>query len=172
MDRHLPRLLGRDTRASARVACDRFLPEADHAQVLHEFLADATLQPGWGTPDPSPEKLRRWAYREDAGEPVVDFDLRVAKRSNAALMLELSNDDACPQRAFFLGCLYLLVGDAVRTQFRAHPRAFIDDLLAQASRLEPRCYAVAVWCERSEALLAAPESFDYELWCDGGHAQG
>lgn len=69
--------------------------------------------------NPAPEELRAWSYATAEPEwPVEDWDLMVTTRVNAPMILMLASDDANPQQRFFLSCLYLLVGDMVRTYVR------------------------------------------------------
>ncbi len=69
--------------------------------------------------DPTPEDLRLWAYTRDAEYPdemSQDWDLCVISFERAPLILEFASDENCPNRRFFLGCLYTMAGDCVRTE--------------------------------------------------------
>jgi len=117
------------------------------------------------------EDLRAWAYSPGALYPIEDWDLAVTADSNAELLLEFASDPACPSREFFLRCLYLLVGDAVRSRFIAHARGAVENLLAQVG--EKSLPTVIQWAVRSRSLLDAPPSaVDYATWCDGGLVRG
>jgi len=116
------------------------------------------------------EELRAWAYEPGAMWPTEDWDLAVTRDDRSTLILQFATDAACPSRNFFLGCLYLLVGDAVRSNFVAHQREVVRDLLA---RVPADCPAdVALWAERANVLVSGPaDAVDYDLWCDGGYAR-
>jgi hypothetical protein len=76
----------------------------------------------------------------------------------------LAADGQCPHRQFFLGCLYLLAGDAVRTRFRTMPEASLRALTDEATSTGEAW--LSTWATRTRALVRTPESFDYEDWCD------
>ena len=122
--------------------------------------------------DPTPADLRLWAYTPDACYPdemSQDWDLCVTSFKNAGSILQFASDVACPNRDFFLRCLYLLAGDCVRTEGGREDipklRAFLLRVPLDADRL------VRLWVDRTQHLLAHPESFDYELWCCGDFAR-
>jgi hypothetical protein len=69
-----------------------------------------------------------------------------------------------------LNVLYILTGDAVRTGYGVYPRERLARLLVRAE--ETGDGVVQRWVERSRALMAAPDTFDYDLWCGGGYAYG
>lgn len=130
--------------------------------------------------NPTADDLRSWAYDADA-EQVQDFELFVTDISMADIILELAADPACPNRRFFLSCLYLLVGN----NFRAGPdgapsrdfthrswrkavapiREFVERSQEQADPVIRR------WAERSLELFARPRTIVYDEWCDGGIAR-
>ena len=113
--------------------------------------------------DPQLGELLEWAFDESAGEPVQDWDLLVAASPFTETCIQLAADPECPKSGFFLGILYLIVGDAVRTAYSAHSRQHVESLL----RLAGRYPVLRVWVERSRTLMERPESFDYEAWCAG-----
>ena len=78
--------------------------------------------------DPTDDELRQWA-RSDGPWPVQDFDLIVAEAERLSLLLELASS---PQREFFLRCLYLVVGDAVRSNFNTTTRSDLEAALDRA----------------------------------------
>jgi hypothetical protein len=120
--------------------------------------------------NPTPEELCAWAYQADAMWPTEDWDLAVADDDRSTLVLRLATDVACPSRNFFLRCLYLLVGDAVRSGFVAHRRESVLGLLAQVPADCPP--DVTRWANRSRELMAGPSSrVDYVLWCEGGYSR-
>jgi hypothetical protein len=122
------------------------------------------LEDGWNI---TQADLRAWAYRPDAMCPIEDWDLAVTTDANSELLLEFAADSACPSRNFFLRCLYLLVGDAVRSAFRAHRRDVVERLISQVGDQSP---SIIQWAERARTLLdAPPTAVDYALWCEGGY---
>lgn len=119
--------------------------------------------------DPTDEEIREWAYGSPPTmEPVQDFDLMVATSERLPLLLELAADSACPSHDWFLHCLYLVVGDAVRTNFRTCLRSQVEAYVALGGLSSAP--TVQRWAERTDALLASPESFSYDAWCAGGLA--
>jgi len=69
---------------------------------------------------------------------------------------------------FFLRCLYLVSGDAVRSTFNTTDRRRLEQLVSQA--LGSSDPWVVTWARRTQTLVADPETFDYTAWCDGGLA--
>jgi hypothetical protein len=116
--------------------------------------------------DPSDDELRQWA-QSGLDEPVEDFDLMVADPHRAPVLVELATS---PARVFALRCLYLIVGDAVRSNFNASSRAPIESMLSDAAGAAAADRGVGRWIAESRRLLEHPEQFDYVLWCDGALA--
>jgi hypothetical protein len=117
--------------------------------------------------DPSDDELRHWALSGHLA-PIQDFDLMVATCDRAPLLLEPAATHVA--REFALRCLYLIVGDAVRSNFGTTSRAEIETMLASATGAAVTDRGVSRWIVESRTLLEHPELFDYELWCDGGLA--
>lgn len=111
--------------------------------------------------NPTAEEIREWAW-SGAPEPVEDWDLIVAYQPNEPMYLELAADDGCPARGFFLRLLYLLVRDAVRTDFRSRSRAEILDLLEHSRPFEHP--DLDYWRERTRELLRKPDTFAHRVW--------
>jgi hypothetical protein len=118
--------------------------------------------------NPTEAEVRAWAYQPHA---MCEEDWHLALPGNGydELYLDLVADHACPNRGFFLEVLYLLVGDAVRTGYRREGREHVEELLERA--LATGHPDLALWAERSRALMARPEMFDYDPWCGGGLAR-
>jgi hypothetical protein len=116
--------------------------------------------------DPSDDDLREWA-RSGFPWPVEDFDLMVASDHRASLLVELASS---PARDFALRCLYLIVGDAVRSDYNTSSRARIEAVLADVEGAASTDPGIGRWIEDSRGLLEHPERFDHALWCDGGLA--
>ena len=120
--------------------------------------------------NPTPAEVRAWAYEPFALSPTEDWHIAVTTDERSGLILRLACDLSCPSRNFFLGCLYLFVGDAVRSGFLVRRREAVVDLLAQVPSDSPP--DVKRWVGRATALLAGPsDAVDYELWCAGGYAR-
>jgi hypothetical protein len=115
------------------------------------------------------EELRIWAADAGAPWPDQDWNLAVARGNLASEVLRLATDLACPNRSFFLGVLYLFVGDAVRTTWRAFDQKMIAALLDEGSRAADA--SIRRWVTRSRDLVQHPDRFDYADWCDGGLAR-
>ena len=70
----------------------------------------------------------------------------------------------CLKRSFFLQVIYLMVGDAIRCEFRHVARPLVEALIELGDDVNhPR-----FWQERSRRLLDHPREFAYEQWCAGG----
>lgn len=112
------------------------------------------------------EEIVQWAYTPDA-QWEEDSDIVLASLGKNVLILKLASDPKCPNRDFFLSCLYILVGDAARTKFRPEDLKPIDELLKKAEKVDDEL--IARWVKRSRELIASnPPYIDYEKWCDGG----
>jgi hypothetical protein len=119
--------------------------------------------------NPTESELVDWAYDPEAVVPCQDWEVMVTDLDRGELFLRLCADPECPNRIFFLRCLYLLVGDAVR--FCADPRELepLRRLFERAAQLEePR---LKRWVDRSLDLIAHPDTFDYPRWCEGRWAE-
>ncbi len=118
--------------------------------------------------NPTADELVEWAYDPDAVEPVQEWAVTITDLDRADLFLRLAADPACPNRIFFLKCLYLLTGDAVRFEGGEAARRILSPHLERARQLEdPR---LARWAQRSLELIADPRRFDWTAWCEGGLA--
>ncbi|MGY0230447.1 hypothetical protein PT931_01530 [Longispora urticae] len=125
---------------------------------------------GFANPvDPTGAEMREWAYHPDsvslAGLP-PDWDLLVAQDSLIPTLYELAADAQCPARRFALHCLYIYTADAVRTDFRAHPKRRLKKMIDRAGG-EPD-EQLRMWAANAQALISHPELFDYAEWCQGG----
>jgi hypothetical protein len=125
---------------------------------------------GFANPvDPTPAELRSWAYQPDSvtlQSMPLDWDLLVAGDQLIGTLADLALDPGCPARRFALHCLYIYAADAIRTNFRAHPKRRLRKLVEQA---ESRGDDVnRQWAYNTRMLIARPELFDYHDWCEGG----
>jgi len=125
---------------------------------------------GFANPvDPTPAELRAWAYQPDSvtlESMPLDWDLLVAGDHLIGTLAELALDPRCPARRFTLHCLYIYAADAIRTNFRAHPKRRLRKLVEQAEREGDELNRQ--WAYNSRMLIARPELFDYHDWCEGG----
>ncbi|CAK7286820.1 hypothetical protein [Streptomyces misionensis] len=109
--------------------------------------------------------MTAWAYAHEAQPPVPqDWDIIATRPAFGSLFVALAADRKCPHRGFFLGCLYLLAGDAVRTRFQTMPKVGLSALADEATSTGE--VWVSTWAVRTRALVRSPESFEYEVWCD------
>jgi hypothetical protein len=125
---------------------------------------------GFANPvDPTPGELREWAYQPDSVPLQTmppDWDLLVSGDPLIGTIFDLVLDRTCPARRFALHCLYIYAADAIRTNFRAHPKRKLRKLVEQAE--EEGDELLETWAHNTRVLLARPETFDYHDWCEGG----
>ena len=119
--------------------------------------------------DPSPDEIRAWAYTANAGEPCEDWPLALIWSGHEKALLDCASDDACPNRVFMLGVLYLAVGDAVRSNFGSRPKPVIEGFVDRGDAYPHP--DIKLWQSRSRALLRDPSGFDCDAWCAGGLAR-
>jgi hypothetical protein len=127
------------------------------------FFADAV--------NPTDDEIVRWAFIENAHYPPEmsqDWDLCVAEPQRRELLVRLASDTACPNRKFFLSCLYLMIGDSVRSSGRTWSREEAMAWLGADQSHPP--VDVKLFFQRARDLVAGRTSLDYEKWCDGGYA--
>jgi hypothetical protein len=118
--------------------------------------------------DATEDDIRNWA-RDPDGLCEQDWDIAFTGIGHEPLFIELAADESCPKRGFFLGCLYLLVGDAVRSQGHTTPYSHLEEMFARAeATAKPWLLG---WVKQSRDLMANPQRFNYDLWCGGGLAR-
>ena len=118
--------------------------------------------------NPINEELREWAFDADALWPTQDFDLSVADLYLSEIILELASDNKCPKQRFFLKCAYIIVGDAVRTDYHTESKKDVMSFLDRAEKTG-NSYLLK-FIEHSKDLMQNPSKFNYDQWCDGGLA--
>ena len=125
---------------------------------------------GFANPvDPTPAELRAWAYQPDSVSLTAmppDWDLLVSGDVLIGTLFELAMDRACPARRFALHCLYIYAADAIRTNFKAHPKRRLRKMVEQAEAQGDEL--MLTWAINAKVLILRPESFDYHEWCEGG----
>lgn len=121
---------------------------------------------------PTADELRKWAADPNADYPddmSQDFDLMVADWGRIDVIVELASDPACPNRKFFIGVLYLMAGDCVRTSQGAQDIPHLRNLLERLSTSSAP--ELLLFRTRALALLKDPSTFEYNLWCNAGYLQ-
>lgn len=112
--------------------------------------------------NPSSEEIRSWAY-SDALIPDQDWELAVIDTlKKQRLCLALAADPDCPNKQFFLGCLYVFTGDTISDTV-PHPIEELKDLLERAASYTNN-EEIRLWWERSMALIQHPGNYTYEYW--------
>ncbi len=113
--------------------------------------------------NPTREEVVRWAFTPNVYAPDQDFELAVVHAPELHnLILQCATDEACPQRFFFLSCLYVLVGDAVRSKWKMFPRATITNLIKKGQQAQAT--DVKKWAERAKQLIVEPTTYNYDQW--------
>jgi len=112
--------------------------------------------------NPTIAELRLWAASALL-QPMQDWDLIVSLHEPSDELLDLVEGSESGAD-FFLSCLYIKAGDAVRA---GHPER-LERVLDSAKNREHRW--LQTWVRRTQALVSSPDSFDYGAWCDGGLA--
>ncbi|HEX5595517.1 MAG TPA: hypothetical protein VFX61_05760 [Micromonosporaceae bacterium] len=125
---------------------------------------------GFANPvDPSDAELRAWAYQPDS-VPLqslpANWDLLVAGDQLITTLFELAMDPSCPARRFALHCLYIYAADAIRSNFRSHPRRRLRKLVKRAAAEGDEL--MLTWVHNCQVLLTRPELFNYHDWFEGG----
>ncbi|GED34457.1 hypothetical protein BCE02nite_55980 [Brevibacillus centrosporus] len=71
-------------------------------------------------------------------------------------------DEKCKHTRFFLGCLYVFVGDIIRSQIERdiHQLAVLLKEIAKSARNEN----LDAWVQRSLQLIQNPQLYDYDYW--------
>jgi hypothetical protein len=93
----------------------------------------------------------------------------VADWGRIDVIVELASDRSCPSRAFFVGVLYLMAGDCVRTAGGARDIPKLEELLQRLAQSES--HELRLFRSRAVELLKDPSTFDYNLWCNAGYLQ-
>jgi hypothetical protein len=115
--------------------------------------------------NPTADEIRVWAFDPEASHE-QDWELILTDGEFDELLVDLAADLQCPKCGFFLGCLYLLVGDAVRSHGRSHTPEQLAALFSRAERTGDA--ELRLWAARSRDLLSHREKLDYAKWCQGG----
>lgn len=112
--------------------------------------------------NPTREEVLRWAYTPNVYAPDQDFELAVYDAEFHDLILQCADDQACPQQYFFLSCLYVLVGDAVRTNWKVFSQVTITNFIEKGQQAHDS--DVQNWAERAKKLIVEPALYNYDQW--------
>ena len=118
--------------------------------------------------NPSPSSIKKWAYQKSKQVPLPHWDEIITSIENGDILLTLASDKLCPQRAYVLHCLYLLVGNSASKHVETEIRQ-INLLLAKASPSDDP--VIFNWAARSRVILSDLRKYDYVEWCKGGFVQ-
>jgi hypothetical protein len=118
--------------------------------------------------NPTEKEIIRWAYGSFYA-PMEDWDLIISDVIYAPLLIRLISDPACLSRSYLIRALYVLTGDAVRSNFQRGPLDVLREAIGLARN--STCDGLLAWAVRSERLIRHPAEFDYDQWCDGGLAR-
>jgi hypothetical protein len=113
--------------------------------------------------NPTPEELAAWAYTKRAFAPEQDFELALIHTTAFYdMLLAYAADVACPKQRFFLGCLYVLVGDGVRSSWDTFSRLAIERLIQVGIQSDHP--DVQLWATRAQDLINNPSHYTYADW--------
>ena len=112
--------------------------------------------------NPTREEVVRWAYAPNVYTPTQDFELAVCTPELHDLILQCASDQACPHQDFFLSCLYVLIGDALRSKWKVFPEMLIKNLIKKGKQSTTQ--EVQMWAKRAEELIANPTLYNYDQW--------
>jgi hypothetical protein len=118
--------------------------------------------------NPTQDDLRIWAYTPNAMYPdemSQDWEFCITNFENASLLLQFASDPACPNRKFFVRCLYILSGECIRTPGGCAGIPHLQEFLRSVTSNAPP--DILLWVQRTEHLLAHPETYDYDCWGSG-----
>ncbi len=115
--------------------------------------------------NPSVSEIEKWAFDPQSFEPVQDWDLALCWKREEKLYLDFAANERCPKRKYFLHILYLIVGDAVRGNFRNVPKPVIQGFIERGKGYPHP--DIQAWMYRSTDLLKNPSLFNYDDWCAG-----
>jgi hypothetical protein len=109
--------------------------------------------------NPTKEEINTWAYEVDSFAPEQDFNLICAEDEYIDLVLELAADKSCPKNIFFLQCLYIYVGDKVKSGLTVK-----NELLEKAKKIDNEL--IQKWLIRAAELINNPTLYNYTDWGD------
>ena len=115
--------------------------------------------------NPSATEIEEWAFNKKVPEPVQDWQLALSWKMEEELYLDLASNPKCPKRQYFLSVLYLIVGDAVRTDYRNLEKPIVEGFVNRGEKYEHP--DIQLWVERSRKLIKNPSLFHHGKWCGG-----
>lgn len=112
--------------------------------------------------------IRDWAFNDNEYVDEQDWDMVITNAVTMPLMLGIVEEGKSKKWKWFLGCLYLFVGDFVRSKDFRGESIELEKFLRIGESSSVEC--LQRWARRSRELLATPELFNHELWCAHGYA--
>ncbi|CAH1214731.1 hypothetical protein PAECIP111893_03840 [Paenibacillus plantiphilus] len=111
--------------------------------------------------NPTQEEIKAWAY---SGEkiPEQDWELAVNSLENIPMICSLIDDEKCNRTLFFLGSLYVFIGDIVRSG-EAEEIGRLSELL-NTMKMKAKSERLIDWIKRSKYLIQHPNTYDYDYW--------
>ncbi|WP_166415702.1 hypothetical protein [Cochlodiniinecator piscidefendens] len=102
--------------------------------------------------------------RTDNPLPDQDWDLALINTLSIDEFDQMIADTSIKEdaRHFFIGCLYTLVGDAVRT----NDQEAINAVLAFCKKTAPLNMYLGLWSIRTLNLIENPADYEYAYWGD------
>jgi len=95
--------------------------------------------------------------------PESDWDYYVCNGKNDLLILQMAEDAECQHRAFFVHCLYHLVGDYyLWNPSNNELRQRIEDLITKAD--EGSSEEVRAWAREAKELFSSNQKFIKNYW--------
>ncbi|MCB0334806.1 MAG: hypothetical protein KDD62_00830 [Bdellovibrionales bacterium] len=126
------------------------------------------------------QDLRKLAYRVgvnfDAEQE--DWDLLHTNEVTVSLFYEFACDLNCPNRLYFIHCLYLFAGDFIKDYAsnlselsiaEGSRGAVLFKLVAHAEACPDEI--IKKWARRTRDLMADPSKYHYDDWASGGFAE-
>ncbi|MCF2870920.1 hypothetical protein L0664_07570 [Octadecabacter sp. G9-8] len=113
--------------------------------------------------NPLYKEVLEWA-QTDEDIPEQDWDLALINSFSVAEFDRLIADTSIREgaRSFFIGCLYTLAGDAVRT----NDEELINALEAYCKEPASQNMYLKLWQTRVLKLIRNPASYEYAYWGD------
>jgi len=125
-----------------------------------------TSMKNWASP--TREELRTWAFCE-ISFPAQDWDWHLGKILSGEILEEvvnLSQDQNCPNRIFFLDVLYNSFEYGIKKILNDGGNFSAEEYLSiiMNTASESQDPLVKKWTRRSKSLLKNPEKFDSTTW--------
>lgn len=114
--------------------------------------------------NPTKDEITEWAF-EKKSYLIQDWELVLIQDiSNIDLIVTLYKDDKCEKKKFFLSCLYVYIGDFVRTKhLKSQSEIIFSEELLRKS-LNDSDSEISIWAKRATDLMENPDKYTYEYW--------